>query len=703
MTAKTYKTQFGGKELKIEFNDIVDQAHGSCLVHYGDTVVLATAVMGREPKEGADFFPLTVDFEEKFYATGKILGSRFQKREGRPTDDAVLSGRIVDRAIRPLFDSWVRNEIQIVVTVLSIGEDDPDILSVLAASLAIGTSHIPWNGPLGAVRIGKAAGGMTINPTYTVRNGDDYNLDLLACGRDGKINMIEIGSSEVGEEDIIEALKLAQAKLAEVQAFQEKIIKEMGKEKVKLPKPATPKRVIELFQEKIQPIFRDKIFSGSSTKEDLSDLNILWREKIKILEDENERNLAVDYLEERINEEIHNEIIDKKRRSDGRGMDEIRPLFARAGGISKILHGAGLFYRGGTHVLSVLTLGGPGDAQLIDGMETKTEKRFMLHYNFPPYSVGEVGRMSGTNRRMIGHGALAEKALIPVLPKKENFPYTIRLVAESMASNGSTSMASVCAGTIALMDGGVPIVRPVAGIASGLMMRDEDNFVVLTDIHGPEDHHGDMDLKIAGTELGVTAVQMDVKVAGIPVNILKIAFDKAKAARLQILKFIAGEISAPREQISEFAPRIAILKIKQDQIGLVIGTGGKTINDIKDKTETEIDIEEDGTVYITGKKDGVEKAQKIIEEMTHEFAVGDRMRAEVVKITEFGAFVRVNGGTEGLVHISEIAPRRLKTVDELLRVGDVVPVVVKEIDERGRLKFSIKDIDPNWFDKVGKK
>ena len=688
--------------MKVEFNDIVDQAHGSCFVHYGDTVVLATAVMSKNEREGADFFPLTVDFEEKFYATGKILGSRFQKREGRPTDEAILSGRIVDRTIRPLFDNWIRNEIQVVVTVLSIGEDDPDILAVLASSIALGTSHIPWNGPVGAVRIGKINGDMFVNPSYTQRNNETYQLDLLACGKDGKINMIEIGSSEVTEEQIMTAMELAKMELAKIQTFQEKIISEIGKEKKKIAKPQLSASILALFKENIEPILLEKVFCGKPGKESLVEVLEKWDTLIKEKVEESEQLLANDYLQERIDQIIHSETINKKRRPDGRGMDEIRPLFARAGGVSKILHGAGLFYRGGTHVLSVLTLGGPSDAQIIDGMESQMEKKFMLHYNFPPYSTGEIGRMGGTNRRMIGHGALAEKALVPVLPNKDLFPYTIRLVAESMASNGSTSMASVCAGTIALMDGGVPITRPVAGIASGLMMHDEKNYVVLTDIQGPEDHHGDMDFKVAGTEVGVTAVQMDVKVDGIPLHILKEAFEKAKQARLSILKVITAEIAQPRADISEFAPKIISIKIKQDQIGLVIGTGGKTIKEIKDVTGAQIDIEDDGTVYITGKGDGAERAKKIIEDMTHEFKPGDRFRAEVVKIMEFGVFVRFNGNTEGLVHISEITPRRLKTVDEVLKVGDIVPVVLKEVDERGRLKLSIKDIDPEWFDKIQK-
>jgi len=709
METKSFVTEFGGRELKVEFSDMVEQAHGSCLVRYGDTVVLATAVMSKNEKED-DFFPLTVDFEEKFYATGKILGSRFQKREGRPTDEAILSGRIVDRTIRPLFDSWIRNEIQVVVTVLSIGEDDPDVLAVLGASIALGTSQIPWNGPVSAVRVGKN-GEFSVNPTYTQRNTENYQADILVCGRDEKINMIEVGSSEIVEEEILKAMEMAVTELNKLQKFQEKIISEIGKAKAKVPKPEISKKALALFAEKIQPIFMQKVFPGVAGKDDLSELVTGWNAELDALEKSlkdsgdnsfgpKEKNLAKDYLQEKINEVIHEEAIKNKKRPDGRKMDELRPLFARVGGISKILHGAGLFYRGSTHVLSVLTLGSPGDAQMVDTMEVHdSEKRFMLHYNFPPYSVGEVGRMGGANRRMVGHGALAEKALVPVLPNKEKFPYVIRLVAESMSSNGSTSMASVCAGSLALMDGGVPILRPVVGIASGLMMADEKNYVVLTDIQGPEDHHGDMDFKVAGTEVGVTAVQMDVKVDGIPLPILKEAFEKARLARLQILKVMTAEIAAPREKISDFAPHIISMHIKPDQIGMVIGTGGKVIKEIKEKTGADIDIDDDGTVYITGLGDSCEQTKKIIEQITWEPTVGERFRGEVVKITDFGAFVRVNGGAEGLLHISEICPQRIKTVDEKLKVGDIVPVVVREVDDRGRIKLSIKAIAPDWFDR----
>ncbi|MDO8590656.1 MAG: polyribonucleotide nucleotidyltransferase, partial [bacterium] len=405
------------------------------------------------------------------------------------------------------------------------------------------------------------------------------------------------------------------------------------------------------------------------------------------------------YFEEKINEIIHTEAIENNRRPDNRKMDELRPLFAQAGGISPILHGSGIFYRGGTHILSALTLGGPGDSQVIDGMELQTKKRFMHHYNFPPFSSGETGRIGSTNRRMIGHGALAEKALLPVLPPKEIFPYTIRIVSEAFASNGSTSMGSVCGGTLALMDGGVPISAPVAGIASGLMMESPKKYKVLTDIQGPEDHHGDMDFKVAGTKKGVTAVQMDVKVSGIPILILEEAFEKAKQARLKILEVMNKALSEPRKDISPNAPKILTLKINPSQIGLVIGTGGKTINEIRDKTGVDgIDIEDDGTVFITGKNGTAETAKKIIEEMTHEYKPGERFIGTVVKIAEFGAFVSLNANTDGLVHVSEIAPFRIDRVESYLKVGDKVPVIVKEIDaERGRIKLSIKDADPNFI------
>lgn len=703
MNSKQYTLEVGGKTLTAEFNDLAEQAHGSVMIRYGNTVVLATAVMGKEPRDG-DFFPLTVDYEERFYASGKILGSRFIRREGRPTDEAILSGRIVDRTIRPLFDKHIRNEVQVVLTVLSIDEDDPDVISVIAASLALGTSNIPWNGPVSAIRIAKNEG-FHINPNYKQREESGISLDLVACGKDGLINMIELGGKEVSEDDVNNALGKASEEIEKIQSWQKNIIKEIGKEKVIIEKPKLTEGTKELFDKEIKPKLSDYVFNtatnkSSGSKDSLSEIASIWKNVFLEKLPEGNLNLALELLDEEINDLLHIEAIKNERRADGRKVDEIRPLFVKAGGVSPILHGSGIFYRGATHVLSVLTLGGPGDAQVLDGMEIAEAKRFMHHYNFPPFSTGETGRIGGTNRRMIGHGALAEKALLPVIPAKEAFPYTIRIVSEAFSSNGSTSMGSVCGSTLALMDGGVPIKSPVAGIASGLMMKNENEYKVLTDIQGPEDHHGDMDFKVAGTRQGITAIQMDVKVNGIPLKILKEAFEKAKTARYTILDLIQKEIDKPRTDISPNAPKILTITIKQDQIGLVIGTGGKTIKDIKEKTAVDdITIEDDGTIFITGKNGTAEKAKEIIFNMTREFKAGERFEGEITKVMDFGAFVRIAGNTEGLVHISELASFRIERVADYVKEGMKVPVVIKEIDDKKRINLSIKQADPNFIKK----
>ncbi len=709
MNKKEYSLEVGGKPLIAEFNDLTDQTNGAVMLRYGNTVVLATAVMGKEAREG-DFFPLTVDYEERFYATGKILGSRFMRREGRPSTEAILSGRIVDRTIRPLFNQKMRHEVQVVLTTISIGDEDPDSISVIAASLALGTSDIPWNGPASAIRIGKKGinlsgdgtsteSGFVVNPLTKDREGSDVCLDMIACGKDGMINMIEVGSKEVAESTVNEALALASQEIEKIQVWQKGIIEEIGKTKRQVELPVATEGTKELFDAEIAPKLAKYVFSGPGKKK-LEEITDEWMALFNEKYPEGNAGMAMEIFEEAVNDLLHTEAIDNNRRPDGRTMDEVRPLFAKAGGISPILHGSGTFYRGGTHVLSVLTLGAPGDALIIDGLTAQEDKRFMHHYNFPPFSTGEVGRMGGTNRRMIGHGALAEKALLAVIPDKEKFPYTIRLVSEALASNGSTSMGSVCGSTLALMDGGVPIKAPVAGIASGLMMRNEKEYKVLTDIQGPEDHHGDMDFKVAGTREGITAVQMDVKVGGIPLKILAEAFEKAKLARYKILDVIEKEIPAPREKISPNAPEIIVMKIKVDQIGLIIGTGGKTINEIRDTTLVEdITIEDDGTVFITGKNETAQKAKDIIYGMTREYVAGERFEGEVVKMMDFGAFVKIGPNAEGLVHVSEIAPFRVERVETYVKEGDKVPVVVKEKDEKGRLNLSIKSADPNFFTK----
>jgi len=691
--------ELGGKKLSAEFNDLVENANGSVILRYGATTVLATAVMSKKQKEGAGFFPLTIDYEEKFYATGQILGSRYTRREGRPSDEAILSGRITDRTIRPLFDQWIRNDIQVVITVLSLDQDDPDVLGVIAASLALGVSNIPFKGPVSAVRVAKHKNnGFQTNPTYVERENETYELDLLACGKDGNINMIELGGDEAQESTVVEALKLASTEIEKINTWQKEVISKIGIKKVVLIAPVMPETVKKLFAEKIEGKFAKTVMSGIPGHAKIDEITEEWMKVAKESLSEEDFEFADKYIEEKLDELIHDQVLKNDKRADGRGIDELRPLFAQAGGVSPILHGSGIFYRGGTHVLSVLTLGGPKDAQVIEGMEDKQEaKKFMHHYNFPPFSVGETGRMGGTNRRMIGHGNLAEKALFPMIPKNSEFPYTIRLVSEALSSNGSTSMGSVCGSTLALMDGGVPIKRPVAGIASGLMSDGKGTYKVLTDIQGPEDHYGDMDFKVAGTTEGVTAIQMDVKVSGIPISVLEIAFEKAKKARLQILNVITKAIPETRKDISANAPKILVIKIKPDQIGGVIGSGGKTIKAIKEKTGAEVDIDDDGTVYLTGKNGAAEKARTIVEAMTHEYRAGEKFQGTVVRVEAFGAFVNIAPDTDGLVHVSEIAPFRVDNVGDYLKIGDKVPVVVKEVDERDRIALSIKATAPDFI------
>ncbi len=697
MQHKAFSAQIGGRTLTAEFTDLAEQASGSVIVRYGDTAILVTAVMGMKDKE-MDYFPLTVEFEERFYAAGRILGSRFVRREGRPADSAILSGRIVDRTIRPLFNNKMRKDVQVIATVLSISEDDPDVLGVIGASLALGTSHIPWKGPVSAVRIGKKRDSdeFQINPTYAERNSSDAELDLLVCGKDGTITMVEVGAKEVTEAVMEKAFAEAMKQLEEVQAFQKKIIAEIGKSKKEFTAPELNASIPEAFAE-FEGEFEGAIFSGTPGKDSIYALKEKFLAKIKATTPELVK-AADDYFEDRTEALMDKRAIEDKKRVDGRKLDEIRPLYAKAGGISPILHGTGIFYRGGTHVFSALTLGGPEDSQIVDSIEEKEEKkRFMHHYNFPPFSVGETGRVGGLNRRMIGHGALAEKALSAVIPDKEVFPYTIRLVSEAFASNGSTSMASVCASTLAMMDGGVPLKAPVAGIAMGVIYESPERYAILTDIQGPEDHYGDMDFKVAGTKDGITAIQLDVKVEGVPMKVLAEALNQAKTARLQILDVMTKEISAPRADLSPRAPKIVALSVPVDMIGLVIGPGGKNIKKIQEDTGVSgITIEDDGSVFITGNADAPEKAAEIIRQMTRVWKPGDVAEGPVTRLMNFGAFVNIGGKNEGLVHISEIAPFRIATVEEAVQLGEIVKVVVKEIDEQGRVNLSIKMIDPEF-------
>lgn len=705
MKKKEYSVEIGGKTLTAIFTDLAEQAHGSVMLKYGETIVLATACMSKDKQEGLGFFNLTVDYVEKFYAAGKILGSRFMRREGKPSEEAILACRVIDRTLRPLFDQSMRHAVQIIVTVLSVDENDPTILAVNAASLALLVSNIPWNGPVGCVRIGKYdSEDLRINPPQSSRLDEnaEYKFDLTVCGKNGHINMIEASAHESSEDELEGALKRAAEEIAKLEDFQKKIASEIGKEKRIIEKENILPDSVSLFQENILPKMEAAIFAGPG-KAKIDELHTIWnnlvREYYKEKLPEREDFALEDHLfDDTENEILHKKAIEEGKRADGRKMDELRDLFAQAGGLSNQLHGSGIFYRGGTHVLSVLTLGGPEDRNSIDGLQLSEEKRFMHHYNFPPYSSGEVGRSGFTNRREIGHGALAEKALAMVIPSVSAFPYTIRLVSESMASNGSTSQASICASTLALMDGGVPIKAPVAGIAMGLMYEDDKKYKILTDIQGPEDHHGDMDFKIAGTRKGVTAIQLDVKVEGVPIKILGEAMKQSKSARLAILDTIEKEIPKPRANISPNAPKILIIKIDPDKIGMVIGSGGKTIKEIKEKTGAEITIDDDGTVYLTGKDDAPEKAKMIVEEMTHEFKVGEILKGEVVKLADFGAFVRLNPFQDGMVHISEMAPWRVERVSDIIKEGMIVPVKVINIDkERGKVGLSIKEANKDFF------
>ncbi len=703
MQRKIFKTEFGNKTLTAEFNDLATHTNGSVMLSYGETVVLVTAVMGKS-ETNLPYFPLSVEFEEKFYAAGEILGSRFMRREGRPSDEAVLSARIVDRTIRPLFPTHLKIDVQIVVSVLAIGEDDPDLLGVIGASLALGVSDIPWDAPVSAVRLAKKIGDseILINPNYATRPADGLDIEILACGKDGKINMIETASKEVAEADVMELLQKATELHAALQDFQEKIIKELGKPKREFVIPVASPSLLDFYQTTFAARLRETLFSKTAGKDHIYELKNVFLAEVSVLAETDstiDKKLAADFYEEMVDQELHKGAVEENLRADGRKLDEVRPLYAQAGGISPVLHGSGIFYRGGTRIFSALTLGGPEAALLVDTIEEhNTKKRFMHHYNFPPFSVGETGRVGGFNRRMIGHGTLAEKALAPVIPQTTDFPYTIRLVSETMSSNGSSSMGSVCASSLALMDGGVPITRAVAGIASGVMIV-EDKYALLTDIQGPEDEFGDMDFKVAGTKEGITAIQMDVKVSGIDLNILKEALDKAKAARLEILEVMNKEISVSRADISPRAPEIISLKILPEQIGLVIGGGGKMIKSIKEETGVEeITIEDDGSVFISGKNGTAKAAFDKISGITRTYSVGEKVMATITKVAAFGAFAKLDPYNEGLIHISEIAPFHLESLDGVFTIGETIPVVVSKI-EMGKIGLSIKKADPEFATK----
>lgn len=706
MKNKEYSISLAGKEVKAIFSDLVEQANGSVMLSCDNTVVLATACMSRSGRDNPGYFNLQVEYQEKNYAAGQILGSRFTRREGRPSTHAVLSARVIDRTLRPLFEHHIRNAVQVVITVLSIGDYSPTILGINAASLALATSDIPWGGPVGAVKLSRDDGetGFLLNKRSYIDNKAP-SFELIVCGKEGTVNMIEAGLNQVEEDEIGLAIDSAMESVKTFEDWQKSIVAEIGVKKYVIDKPETPSDVKDLFSRTMEEKIKSELF-GDDCKHKLRVFEDEWDAIVDEIypgdtaEGMETRKLAAYYFHEMIDKIIHDAAIYDDKRADLRKMNEVRKIYAKCGGIAPMIHGTGIFYRGGTHIFSALTLAGPDDVLTEDGMEVQGDKTFYHHYNFPPYSAGEVGRFTGFNRRAIGHGMLAEKALRPVLPSNDDFPYTIRLVSESMASNGSTSQASICGSSLAMMDGGVPISGHVAGIAMGLMMEG-DKYKVLTDIQGPEDHHGDMDFKVAGTRRGVTAIQLDIKTAGINPSILKEALLAASEARNSILDVMEAEIMEPRKELSPYAPKILKIKLPQDKIGMVIGSQGKTIQDIQEKTDTVINIEDDGTTFITGVGNGSKRALDMIELMTREWVVGDKVEGKVVKVLDkVGAIVALSDYVDGLVHISQLASFRVEKVEDVVKVGMSIPVTVIAVDkEKDRISLSVKKDNPDFFKK----
>jgi len=685
------------KEISFEKTDLAGQANGAVLMRAGDTVALITAVMSPFESSSMGFFPLTVDYEERFYAAGKILGSRFVRREGRPTDEAILTARLVDRAVRPLFPADLKREVQVITTCLSWdGVNDPDILGLLGASSALSLSDIPWQGPIAGLRVGRVEGNFILNPSYEERSKGDLDIVFAGTkeGNDLALNMIEGAGNEVEESVLEDALSFAKPFLLTTIEFIEKLQESSGKPKIILTEPAEK----ESFEKELKDFLGDKLqkalFQGDKQTR-MQGVNALSRELVEFansVRSQASNNAAKDFFEKEVDSLVHEGVLKEGKRVDDRGLEQIRPLSAQVAMLPRT-HGSGLFIRGETKTLSILTLGAPGDQKLLEGMEFIGKKRFLHHYNFPPYAPGEVKPLRGPGRREIGHGMLAEKALLPVIPSFDEFPYTMRIVTEVLSSNGSTSMASCCSSSLALMDAGVPIKNPVAGISMGLMSVG-NNWKLLTDIQGPEDHHGDMDFKIAGTQVGVTALQLDVKIRGISQEIFKQALVQAKKTREDIIKnVLIKTLEKPRAQLSPLAPRVFSMDINPDKIGLLIGPGGKTINKITADYTVEIDIDDTANkVFVTGENaDLATKALQVIKDLVRDVQVGEMYEGKVRRIMEFGAFVEFAGSHEGLVHISQLAPHRVNKVTDVVKVGDVIPVKVIEIDEQGRLNLSLKD------------
>lgn len=694
MDHKIYTMDFAGRELSIEVGKLAEQANGACTVRYGDTLVFVAATASEEPREGIDFFPLSVNFEEKLYAVGRIPGG-FIKREGRPTEKAILTSRLIDRPLRPLFPEGYRNDVSIYASAHSIDpEYPPEVYAMIGSSLALSISDIPFEGPTGSVAVGLVDGEYIINPNSQQR--EKSSLDLIVSGTKDAIMMVEAGAHEISEEEMLEAIMLAHDYIKEVVKFQEMIVKEVGKEKKDyvsyLPEEELEKQVRTFAFERVKEAVMefDRKVRQERTKEVTQEIHDHFKEIYP------EQASDVDSVIYKITEEVvRSRILNDGVRPDGRAMDEIRTLSSEVGALPRT-HGSGLFSRGQTQVLTICTLAALGDMQVLDGLWEEESKRYIHHYNFPSFSVGETRPSRGPGRREIGHGYLAERALEPVIPSEEEFPYTIRLVSEVMSSNGSSSMASVCGSTLSLMDAGVPIKSPVAGIAMGLI-KDEasEKIAILTDIQGLEDFLGDMDFKVAGTKNGITAIQMDIKIKGIDREILEQALEQARIGRLKIMESMLSVISEPRQALSPYAPKIIQTTIDPDKIRDVIGTGGKVINKIIDDTGVKIDIEDDGRVYISSSdQEANERALKIIQGIVKEVEVGEVYTGKVMRILNFGAFVEFLPGKEGMVHISKLAHKRVEKVEDVVNIGDEIEVKVIEIDNQGRINLSHKDTLP---------
>ncbi|MFJ1626311.1 polyribonucleotide nucleotidyltransferase [Marinilactibacillus psychrotolerans] len=692
---KIFTTKIGGRTLTAEIGQMAKQANGAALLRYEDTVVLTAAVASSHASD-RDFFPLMVSYEEKMYSVGKIPGG-FIKREGRPSENATLTARLIDRPLRPMFAEGFRNEVQITNTVMSVDPDNsPEMTAMLGSSLALSISNIPFNGPIAGVNVGRVNGELIINPTVEQNLVSDIHLTV--AGTKHAINMVESGAEQVSEEDMLEALLFGHEAIKELVAFQEKIVEEIGQDKMEIilsvPDQELKQEIKTVFNDKMKAAIQifDKQERAEQTEAVKEEIINTYAEKLEDHEDKESIMKDVKAIASDMEkDEVRRLITQENVRPDGRKVDEIRSLESEVSILPRV-HGSGLFTRGQTQALSVATLAPLNEYQIIDGLGSEDRKRFIHHYNFPQFSVGSTGPVRGPGRREIGHGALGERALAQVIPSEEDFPYTIRLVAEVLESNGSSSQASICAGTLALMDAGVPIKAPVGGIAMGLVMEGDD-YTVLTDIQGLEDHLGDMDFKVAGTREGITALQMDIKIEGITKEILEEALTSAKKARLEILDNLEAAISNPRTELSEYAPKIESIRIKPEQIKVVIGKGGDTINGIIAETGVKIDIDEEGNVSIYGQDaNGIKRAIEIIEELTEEVEVGKIYNGTVKRIEKFGAFVEIIKGKDGLVHVSELSDKYIKNVEDVISVGDVLKVKVTEVDKMGRVNLSRKAV-----------